>query len=691
MKKIWFLAAAALWPAVLLNAQTDGLAKDVQLQEAVVKGARVVSRPDGTLIYPSEEMKNAATSGYNLLRMLPLPNVKVDDVNESIVALNSLVGAVQVRINGVVATADDLRSLRPKEVAKVEFIDRPGVRYGQEVGIVINIVTHRVTAGYAMGADATSAPKADMLRGSAYAKLNRENSEFSINYSGAYSQMDGMHTAERTDYQMADNTITSVQRNTDDMVSRSAGHHVQTRYSMVDAEKSAFLATFSASLSEKPLNRQRTNVAYSDGRHVHESAENSDKVVSPLFDLYWRKTINNGQTFTANATGAYTHTDYAYRFASDNSAFGYTTLGKTWSLRSEAVYENRLRPFTLSAGMRFNQKYVDNAYAGDVSLLSQIRVHSMYAFTQIQGALGKVRYMGGLALSREYYHQGTTRYDKVWLRPKVNLSVPVARHLSATYSFTTAPASSKLQNMSGMAIVNNEMEQSLGNTALMMARRDDHQLAINYQTPRLFSTLSAHYRHNAHPAMQHILRTDDNLFVKTFLPGRRIDMLMLMSYTSYDIVPEHLNAYLSAERLHIINDGQDYSHRLTTYNFSLGLTAWLGRWTLMASLDNGWHFMENEYEVGNILSSYLSASYRMGALSATLFCQNPLRHDGKVEEFTVHNRLMQKYKTTYNRDTSSLIGFKLTWSLTKGRQVKGVERDVEGLKDMETGVTRSGK
>ena len=52
-----------------------------------------------------------------------------------------------VRINGVVATADDLRSLRPKEVAKVEFVDRPGVRYGEEGGIVINIVTHRVTAG----------------------------------------------------------------------------------------------------------------------------------------------------------------------------------------------------------------------------------------------------------------------------------------------------------------------------------------------------------------------------------------------------------------------------------------------------------------------------------------------------------------------------------------------------------------
>lgn len=691
MKKTWFLAAAALWPAAMLNAQIEGQHTEVQLQEAVVKGARVVNRTDGTLIYPSEEMKNAATSGYNLLRMLPLPNVKVDDVNESIAPVNSLVGAVQVRINDVVATAADLQSLQPKEVAKVEFIDRPGVRYGEDVGIVINIVTHRVTAGSVVGADATSAPKVDMLRGNVYAKANWEKNELSFNYAGDYRQFDGVHMAEHANYLMADNTGMAVERNTYDMVSRSAGHNLQARYSMVDAEKSAFLATFSASMSETPLNRQRTNVAYSDGRLVHESAENNDKVVSPLLDFYWRKTISKGQTFTANATGAYTHTDYAYRFTSDNTAFGYTTLGKTWSLRSEAIYENRLRPFTLSAGLRFNQKYVDNAYAGDVSLLSQIRVHSMYAFTQIQGALGKVRYMGGLALSREYYHQGTTRYDKVWLRPKLNLTLPLTRHLSANYSFTTAPASSKLQNMSGMAIVNNDMEQTLGNTTLMMARRDDHTLALNYQTPRLFSTLSTHYRHNAHPAMQHISRTDDNLFVKTFLPGRRIDMLRLTSYTSYDIVPEHLNAYLSAERLHIINDGADYSHRLTSYNFSLGLTAWLGRWTLQASLDNGYHFMENEYEVRNVLSAFLSASYRMGYLSATLFCQNPLQHDGKVEEYVVHNRLVQKTKTTRDRDTSSLVGLKLTWSLTKGRQVKGVERDVEGLKDMETGVTRSGK
>lgn len=65
----------------------------------------------------------------------PLPDVKVDDISESIVAANSLVGAVQVRINDVEASAADIQSLQPNEVEKVELIDRPGVRYGEEVAL----------------------------------------------------------------------------------------------------------------------------------------------------------------------------------------------------------------------------------------------------------------------------------------------------------------------------------------------------------------------------------------------------------------------------------------------------------------------------------------------------------------------------------------------------------------------------
>ncbi len=680
-----------MWATLALKAQTDAPNDSVQLEEVVVRGARVVNRTDGKLLFPSEEMTKSATSGYSLLKMLPLPNVKVDDISESITAANSLVGAVQVRINDVEASSADIQSLQPREVEKVELIDRPVVRYGEGVGIVINIITRKVTAGYVIGASGTLVPKADMTKGNAYTKINSGKSELSLNYSGYYRHSNGMNTVEQADYLMEDNTYNKVERNTDDIINRNATHEIQARYSMINASGTAFLTTLSTSIDNNPRYYNKTDVSYSDGRNTTETIDNSEKTVSPLLDLYFKTNIGKSQSLIANATGAYTHTDYGYLFTSDKTSFGYNTLGKKWSLNSEAIYENRMKPFTLSAGLRYAQKYIDNDYSGDAVFVSEIHASNVYAFSQIQGSLWKISYMVGLGLSREYYRQGETMYDRVWLRPKLNLSMPLSQSLMLNYTLTSSPASSKLQNMSGMSIITNEMEYSVGNPDLIMERRDDHTLTLSYQSPRLYSQLMTFYRHNDHPAMQHVYRTADGRFAKTFLEGRRIDMLMLQSYTNYDIIPQHLNAYLSAEMLNIWNDGQDYSHRLTSFNFNVGLTAWLGNWTIAATMDNGFHFMENEYEGRNVFSDYINVSYKLNNLTASLFCQNLFKRNGKIEEVENHNRLANKLFVARNRDTSNAIGIKLTWTLSKGRKFNGIERDTDSLKDKETGVAKSGK
>ena len=680
-----------MWASPELKAQTDAPNDSVQLEEVVVRGARVVNRTDGKLIFPSEEMTKSAPSGYNLLKMLPLPNVKVDDINESITAANSLIGAVQVRINDVEASTADIQSLQPREVEKVEFIDRPGVRYGEGVGIVINIITRKVTSGYVIGASGTLVPKADMVKGNAFTKINSGKNELSLNYSGYYRHSNGINTVEQADYLMEDNTYNKVERNTNDIINRNTMHDIQARYSMINADGTAFLTTLSTSIDNNPRDFKKTDLAYSDGRNTTEIIDNSEKTISPLLDLYFKTNIGKNQSLIANATGAYTHIDYAYMFTSDKTSFGYNTPGKKWSLNSEAIYENRMKPFTLSAGLRYAQKYIDNDYSGDAVFVSQIHASNVYAFSQIQGSLWKIGYMVGLGLSSEYYCQGETTYNRVWLRPKLNLSMPISQSLMLNYTLTSSPASSKLQNMSGMSIITNEMEYSVGNPDLIMARRDDHTLTLSYQSPRLYTQLMTFYRHNDHPAMQHVYRTADGCFAKTFLEGRRIDMLMLQSYTNYDIIPQHLNAYLSAEMLSIWNDGQDYSHRLTWFNFNIGLTAWLGNWTIMATIDSGFHFMENEYESRNIFSDYVSVSYKLNNLTASLFCQNLLKSNGKIEEVENHNHLAHKLLVARNRDTSNCIGIKLAWTLSKGRKFKGIERNTDSLKDKETGVAKSGK
>ena len=74
MKRTFFLVGWAFCTATGLHAQTDAPGDSKDLGEVVIRGAKVVSRIDGQLIYPSEEIVEAATSGYHFLRMLPLPN-----------------------------------------------------------------------------------------------------------------------------------------------------------------------------------------------------------------------------------------------------------------------------------------------------------------------------------------------------------------------------------------------------------------------------------------------------------------------------------------------------------------------------------------------------------------------------------------------------------------------------------------
>ena len=200
MRKTWLWIVCFLWATTTMKGQIDAPKDSVQLAEVVVQGAKVISRTDGKLIFPSEEMIRSASSGYSLLKMLSLPQVKVDDINESISPTNSLIGSVQVRINDVEASVADLRSLQPNEVEKVECIDRPGVRYGEDVGMVINIITRPIEKGYVVGVGGTWLPKSDYTKGTAYSKWNSGRNELSLNYSGDYRYNTGMNSHETADY-----------------------------------------------------------------------------------------------------------------------------------------------------------------------------------------------------------------------------------------------------------------------------------------------------------------------------------------------------------------------------------------------------------------------------------------------------------------------------------------------------------
>lgn len=95
---------------------------------------------DRKIVYPSERQAKVSANGVELLQQLMLPRLQVDPINNTIKVPGD--GEVQLRINGVKVTVQEIRALRPDEIIRVEYHDNPGLRYGN-AEIVLDYIVRR--------------------------------------------------------------------------------------------------------------------------------------------------------------------------------------------------------------------------------------------------------------------------------------------------------------------------------------------------------------------------------------------------------------------------------------------------------------------------------------------------------------------------------------------------------------------
>ena len=215
MKRINILLVLFVY-ALVGSAQNE--TKTIELGEVEIKAAKVIHKPDGQIIYPTETQKNASHSGYSILQKLSLPNIRVDEVSQSLSAIDGR-GSIQLRINGIIVGREEMLALSPGSISRIDFIDNPGVRYGEGIAYVINILTRRADSGYTVGIDLTQALTVKSGNDLIYGKWNAGNSELSLSYNFGYKDFKGNRTHETAHYLLTDGSTHTIERN--DLASRS--------------------------------------------------------------------------------------------------------------------------------------------------------------------------------------------------------------------------------------------------------------------------------------------------------------------------------------------------------------------------------------------------------------------------------------------------------------------------------------
>lgn len=157
----------------------DSISEVKNLKEVVVEAPRVVQKIDKDVYYPTANTKELSADGLQLVQNLRIPTLIV---NETMGKVKSLGADVQIRINGRLATIEEVKQLQPEYVKRIEWIDHPGMKYdGAEA--VIDVITSNPNAGGSLMVSAVPALYRSWFDGFASLKLNYGRSQWSLGVS----------------------------------------------------------------------------------------------------------------------------------------------------------------------------------------------------------------------------------------------------------------------------------------------------------------------------------------------------------------------------------------------------------------------------------------------------------------------------------------------------------------------------
>ena len=658
--------------------------KSITLGEVVVKAAKVVNKMDGIELYPTEVQKKSSSNGYSMLQKLSLPNIKVDEISHSVSATDNK-GEVQIRINGIIVDRHEMLSLDPKTIVRISFINNPGVRYGEGIAYVIDIITQRANNGYTIGTDITASLTSLQGDGTAYGKWNKGKNELSLSYDFSGYKLKGMHNEERADYTLNDGSIHTISRNDISTQRKRIGHDIKLTYNWADSTACVFQASLSGSFYRNPNNYNIKDISDGNNRYTATSRE-SGNGCSPIADLYFFRQFTPRQSITANAVGTYISTK-SNNYYDEGTPYIYSVNGKSASILSEMIYENRLKPFTLSAGLNFRFKHTKNDYIGDAAALTELSNSTTYAFSEIKGMIGKLQYSAGAGASYIHYRQDAHTYDYWTFRPKAYLAYKLMRGMQLSYSFQMKERVSRIAMISDATIRNNSMEWTVGNPDLKPNRELEHTLQLAYNNDRWQTFINGYYKHCIKPNMALYERTDDNRFIYTQMNQKAIDVLQAYAYAAYWVIPEKLQVTTYGGLYRCFNFGNDYTHCYTSWFYAGNIVAYLGKFTLVAVTDNGNRFLEGENKGYNGGTTALQASYQLHGWQFKLTWISPFTPRYKQYESEILNRDLHKHSIGFDKDSGNRLMLNITWRISQGKKRQSAEKTIN-LNDTDNGVLK---
>ena len=582
-------------PGKNVNVGNVYLSEGVALEGVEVTARSMVDVKGRTVVFPSASDVKASTTAISLFQKLPLAGLETNPINRT---LSVDGGTPVILINGIPSSMNDINTLKPDEIAKIEFSRITPARYADRgnSGLISITLKKRDDGGqvYLWGRSALNAIFVD---GNMKASYHQGPSQFTLFY----------HPQWRDYKDVYDNTVQSyigndfrVELEEHDRNPFSYNYHnLGIKYDYSPNVHTVFSATFNATPNFSKGSTDAVTVdSYLGKYHVDKHYKTTD--FAPSLDLFFKRDFNERNSLELQLVGTLSSTDYRrsnkYIF-NDGSLSDYVmdVDSRRHSLISEISYAHQFSEKTsLSVGYQNTVSRSTNTYLTS-DYKPVLTENNNYVYARLGQQVGKV------------YLSLSTGAKMYWIRNDVNkrhfvrnistarFSWSISRKWSLSGAFQYSPTIPSLSALTDYPQQQSPYLISNGNPNLKVSQNFFYQLNPSYQYKKFTASLLMGYSRVGDQVVSDLTYLGDRVFLSQSVNAK--DSWGLGSRLSLKLSDIHgFGANVSLGLEHYETQGETWSHHLTT--FSANFTIWWNKGPFTVSY---WRTIPGKYLNGNIV------------------------------------------------------------------------------------------
>lgn len=557
-----------------------------QLQEVVISAPKVIRKADMDVYYPSRSSVDNSKNGLQLLNNLMIPSLSV---TESLGSIKAAGQSVQVRINGRESSIDQVRSLLPETVKRVEWIENPGLRYNGANYVLNFIVTNPAVGGSIM---ANAMPALNQAWGNYMAdvKLNNGYSQFEMWSRFKLTNKIKSHREYVETFTCLDGTsLTRNETSRGGTMDNSMGN-LTASYSYIKPDTTVFMADFS--YFEKITDKFRYNglMSLSDGSDdIFLTDTHGEKGKKPYLSLYLEQHFAHKQMLVVDFSSSFwfgkSYSDYIERLP---DATTYLTdihtmiKDRNQAYAIEADYIKNWKNSRFTAGVSYAANRNRSVYENLGGQIFHQRQDKVYLFAEYFQRINKVSLTAGIgAQYTDFLFKETNQGSHSWnMRPQATVTYGINQNHQFRLSFESWQSTPSLAETNVAPQQLDGFQWRIGNPDLKTSNSYMLTLRYNFDIPIAAGTFGIR-AFTSPDAITPLLYWEDNKLITTYENSNGLQNLSFFIAPQIDIIPRWLT--LSGYLQYRMGRMRGTDYKLHNNNWSGNVNLRLMHWGFVLS------------------------------------------------------------------------------------------------------------